>query len=201
MAPVDPGAALFIPEKTPLTELETPPALGGRASLAYIIPAWLNWVREVARLLRRINATGIQHGIVTTDDTGTAEVIAGRLENVAFVATDYTADSGAWDVEDTDVTTWHRLLLGRQLFMAWDFRTTTVTGTPTELRVALPGGNVGFLNVTALCVIDDNGTPRVGIAAVTPGGTDLVFTRLDGGTFATSVDGTGVRGSMFAEVE
>tara|TARA_R110000868_G_scaffold78701_12_gene224251 strand:- start:320 stop:922 length:603 start_codon:yes stop_codon:yes gene_type:complete len=199
--PSQTGSALFIPEKTALIELEPPPPLGGRAKYGYIVAAWLAWVREVARLLRRINATGIQHGIVTTDDDGTATVIEGRLENTPYDVLAFTADVGTWDVEALDVVTWHRLLLGRQLFLAWDFRTTTVTGTPAELRAALPGGNIAALNITALCVIDDNGAPTVGVATATPLSPLLVFTRLDGGAFSDSTDGTRVRGSMILETE
>lgn len=199
--PSENGSRLFIPERTALTELENPPTLGGRAKWAYITGAWLGWVREVARLLKRINATGIQHGIVTTDDEGTATVIEGRLENTPYNVLGFTADTGTWVVDEADIVTWHRLLLGRQLLLSFDFRTTTVTGSPTELRAELPGGNIAALNMTSLCAISDDGSPTVGIATTTIGSPLLVFTRLDGGSFSNSVDGTSVKGTLFAEME
>lgn len=190
------GSALFVPEKDAIGE-----TLPQNARYVNITRRWLLWVREVSRLLQRFNATGVQNGVVVTDDTGTATVSRNDMEDFFFVATDFTADAGAWVVEVDDAVSFARNTLGRMMVFAFELVGTTVTATPTELRIAIPGGIVSQRQISNLVYLNDNGTPAVGLATAQDSGTTVVITRLDGAAFATSADATDVRGELLMEIE
>jgi hypothetical protein len=188
------GSAIFIPESIAISELEP-----GKSRFTTITRQWLAWVREVSRLLQRINATGTQNGVVVTDDTGTATVVDLAMENVPYDAATFTASSGTWTVAEADVTTWARVQLGKQLFLRFHFTATSVSATPAELRVTLPAGT-SLVAESAVCYLSDNGTAAAGIASTTAAGSTLVFTRLDGANFSIAADATVVKGQMRVEL-
>jgi hypothetical protein len=189
------GKDLYLPERMAIGELKQ----STRYSDA--TPQWMTWFREVSRLLRRINATGHQNGVVVTDDTGTATVSPNDMETVLYAAGDFTASSGTWTVDEADVTTFARNRLGRMLTLAFELIGTSVSATPAELRIALPGGFIAQRQISNMVCLNDNGTPAVGRATVAEDGTYCAITRLDEANFATATDATDVRGEILIEVE
>jgi hypothetical protein len=189
------GTKLFVPESDALTELQQ----GSRYGI--VTRRWLMLFREISRLLARFSATGEQNGVVITDDTGTAVASRNTMENVPYLAGNFTASAGAWTVAEADIITYASNRLGRMMVVAFELTATTVTATPGELRIDLPGDAIAQRQISTLCYLSDNGTPAVGRATVTDGGTYIVISRLDAANFAAAADTTDVRGEILLEVE
>jgi hypothetical protein len=163
-------------------------------------PKWREWVRTVSDLLTRISVSGTTYGIVVTDSGGVAQAVVGEMDAVPFVAGDFTADAGTWTVEEADCA-YAFFRIGRMVTLGIELVDTTVAGGPSELRILLPEGFIAARVMTTPVLVHDNGTPAMGLATTTDGGTQLLITRLDGAAFAAATDATDVRGTVTIEVD
>jgi len=58
----------------------------------------------------------------------------------AYSSGDFTSSSGTWVVEAGDVATYIYVILGKLMIVLWYLNTTTITGTPTLIKIAVPAG-------------------------------------------------------------
>lgn len=82
----------------------------------------------------------------------------GSAIDVAFNAGDFTAPTGTWTVTSGQVGYFYYWLRGRVLDIRVQVLSTTITGTPAYLRVALPGGmTAGHGSNTAASALSGGG--------------------------------------------
>ena len=58
---------------------------------------------------------------------------------VTFAAGNFTSSSGTWVVASGDQITFAYTLIGKTITIVFDISTSTVTGSPSELRITIPG--------------------------------------------------------------
>jgi len=126
----------------------------------------------------------------------------------AYAAGDFTASSGTWTVDAGDVGHYRYRLSGRTLEISWYLNTTSVSATPTTLKIRLPGGFTGLVGPRAIGTLNvsDNGATFVQSNSEVPsGGTTIDLYKTPnaggGGTFAVAVNTTYVSGSIRPEVQ
>ena len=116
--------------------------------------------------------------------------------DVPFNAGDFTSDVGTWTVDPADVFNYTWINYGGRVHtLIIQLNQTSVTGTPAELRVALPGGllNRKFLETTGYC--NNNGGANEDMKATIsgPGGTFVRLSRLSAAAWTASVNLTAAR--------
>lgn len=120
------------------------------------------------------------------------DALVGEWTSVTFAAGDYTASSGNWTLVSGDVIRNRYAVINKQLFWIVMVTTTTVSATPSGLRIAIPTGSFATTNqACAVAYMNDNGTVRECYAQPNDG-THLQIVRKDGGNFATATDTTAV---------
>jgi hypothetical protein len=94
----------------------------------------------------------------------------GHWKTYPYSAGNFTANTGTWTVEAGDVTNLTYMLIGKTLFVDFNLLGTSVSGSPTQLRILIPealsvavsaGGNPFFYSQ------DGYATSLVGIAVLT----------------------------------
>lgn len=121
---------------------------------------------------------------------------------VAHSAGNFTSDSGSWTVDAGDQTTYAYTLVGKTMTVAFAIVTSDVGGTPTQLRIAIPGGFTAAKTIYNTCYTIDAGTPGLGIATVSASGTVIqVFRQGAAAWTTTSGDDTQVIGQITFEVQ
>jgi len=129
----------------------------------------------------------------------------GEWQAPAFNAADFTASAGNWTVAAGDVLYLKYTLIGKTMMVAFDIQTTTLSGTPTNLRIAIPGGFSVAAGVDVRMpgqAIDNGGAAAIAMIRVVAG-TSYISIFKDyaaTGTFAVATDNTGVRGVVMFEV-
>ena len=119
----------------------------------------------------------------------------------------YAANSGAtWTIDDADITTFTWQLIGKRMFITCYLATTTIaTATPTQLTIPIPNSKVANkLSMGWARFFDLNaggGTGYQGKIHVNAGGTNLILTKFDDTTFATSSHGWYVQFTFDFEVQ
>jgi hypothetical protein len=89
-----------------------------------------------------------------------------------YSGANFTSNAGSWTVDAADVTTYAYRLSGKTLMVSWYLQSTSVTGTPTVLRVAVPNGFTITKAGLFPLVHDDAGAGNAGsFCLVNPGGT------------------------------
>lgn len=174
---------LFIPEKVALAEVDKSATSGGK--FVRIVKDWLSLIRQI---VKRLNEASIMAFIYYPPFT-------------AFTAADFTSDSGTWEVDVTDLVEWSFARIGNLLFLSFELDTTTVTGTPSELRAAIPFGLIANRYMSNPCILSDNGVYAPGKVRVELLDTYLRFTRADGAAFTASTNNTNVLGQIWIEVQ
>jgi hypothetical protein len=107
----------------------------------------------------------------------------------AFSAGDYTSNSGAWTVIAGNVFNFQVIRNGRLITVVIELSATTVTGTPSELRLALPPGIVIDAFTEALGYCNPNGgANELMLVTLTTGATFIKFMRF---TLANWIAGAG----------
>jgi hypothetical protein len=117
---------------------------------------------------------------------------------VTFSAGDYTASSGNWTLTSPDQVNLSYAMEGRKMTLAFQLQNTSVSATPTNLRIAIPGGRTVDIETEApLSRLSDNGTLVTGIAFANPGVTYIsIYHTNIATTFATSTNATDVKGQI-----
>jgi hypothetical protein len=194
-----PSAELFLPEAQAIGE-SRPHNRRSDPWLITVSQPWLSFFRVLIFYLKKIFLTGVQNGIIVTDDEGNAMAVPFLTENVPYDAAAFTADVGAWTVDEADIVNFSRLPLGNMRWFDFNIQNTTVTATPTILSVTIPGGGISAHFMQAVCEIDDGGTLTSGLAYVEENGTTINFVRQDRAALAISADATAVRGQLLVEI-
>ena len=114
---------------------------------------------------------------------------------VTFSAGDFTADGGvgsAWTVASGDVADNRYMLVGKTLWYSVRVATSTVGGSPTSLRVAIPGGFTANATTSVACgYMNDAGTSRRDVLVEAGSGVTYVSIQRDAGTaFADATNTT-----------
>jgi hypothetical protein len=133
---------------------------------------------------------------VANGGTGISSLAA---TSVAFSAGDFTADTGTWTVEAADVQQYSYLSIGVLMIVHVTILNSSVSGSPNELRIKIPGGKTCARRISIPATIIDNGTFRVGAAYAPSGSTTLNVAIAAGGTFATASNTTHVTGTFIIE--
>jgi hypothetical protein len=120
-----------------------------------------------------------------------------------YAAGSFTSNVGSWTVDAGDVTTFAYRLSGRTMTLSWYLQTTSVSGTPTQLRMAIPGPFTAAKAGLFPIVHDDAGGGNAGsFALVTGPGSTTVdnYKAYGGGSFANATNTTRVFGTITFEV-
>jgi len=76
---------------------------------------------------------------------------------VAHNAAHFTATSGTWTVEAGDLWSFWYTIIGKSMIIAFDIVTSSVSATPTDLRILIPGGYIPNANtMTVGHALDQN---------------------------------------------
>jgi hypothetical protein len=120
----------------------------------------------------------------------------------AYVAGDFTPSVGTWTVDAGDITTYAYRLSGHTLTVSWYLQTTTVSGTPTNLRIKIPNGFTAAKNSLHTVVHDDAGAGNAGsFCLVSASGTTIDTYKTYGtGSFANATNTTRLFGTITFEV-
>lgn len=123
--------------------------------------------------------------------------------SVAFADCTFSAQSGLWTVASGDLAYYKYAKVGKLLFIKGAIITSTVTATPTELRITAPpgitfSGNDSF----GFTVYSQDGfvTQDCGQSIARSASNLLVFKPRVGGTWATTADLTAVIWNLVVEV-
>src|SRR5690606_17792274 len=65
---------------------------------------------------------------------------ADQWVDMPFDAGNFTTDTGTWTVAEADQNTYAYQIDGNKMTVSFDIRTSTVASSPTQLRIAVPGG-------------------------------------------------------------
>jgi hypothetical protein len=106
----------------------------------------------------------------------------GHWTAIGYSGANFTASAGSWTVDAGDQTAYAYMLAGRTLWLAFVLNSTSVTGTPTELRIALPSGSTAALNSGQPFSYMDGTSSGTGVAAT---GINDPFVRLRKDVLAT----------------
>ncbi len=149
-------------------------------------------------------------GVVVPDQIGSAGIkerdrtlSLGQFTTPTFSALNFTSPTGAWTLASGDVTTYEYQVVGTTMTVNFRLVTTTVTGTPAALLIAIPGGYTSAARASGVFIGNSNGGAFfTSEMEVTSGGTTIVlYPALNGiGTWAAGTDNTNVRGSFSFEV-
>lgn len=101
-----------------------------------------------------------------------------------------------WTVEAGDQTTLAYTRIGTTLIVAFEIVGSTVSGTGSELRIALPLSLTGAKAVITPCYIIDNNTRTTGWAGVGSGSSYIAISRTDNANFAAATNTTSVYGTI-----
>src|SRR5262249_42789078 len=131
-------------------------------------------------------------------------VALGEWTAVSFASGNFTASSGNWTLTSGDQLLFRYSLIGKTLLIHFRLDTTTVSATPTNLRVTLPGGfTVAQDGFAGGLVYNDNATGWDGGGQIyaTATKTYIELYRSDLAAWATSTDQTYVRGQAAVEIQ
>jgi hypothetical protein len=146
-------------------------------------------------------------GWATYQHDGTAWILItheqGAWVTPTYSAGNFTSNVGSWTVEAGDINAYAFRLSGRTLTVSWYLQTTSVTGTPTQLRIAIPGGfTAGKASLHPL-VHDDAGAGNAGSFCLLTGtGATTIdnFKAYGGGAFANATNTTRLFATITIEI-
>jgi len=118
-----------------------------------------------------------------------------------FSAGDFTANgSMTWTVASGDVVADSYFIVGRNLFLAFRYQTTTVGGTPNTLLLkTIPSTYTFLAGWDAVIFGTDNGT-NTGVWCFNNASTQIGFAKLAGGNWAASTDNSKIAGCLAVPV-
>jgi hypothetical protein len=118
-----------------------------------------------------------------------------------FNAANFDADVGTWTVEAGDVAFMKYHLRGNQLSIHFNVTGSTVSGSPSQLRIwnGQWGGFVTNGGANPICSAIDNGSRSPGIGLVYISSSHYFITKLDATNWAASVNNTYISGVFTME--
>lgn len=123
------------------------------------------------------------------------------LTTVAHSSGNFTASSGTWTVESGDHTLLAYVQIGKMMCVTFDLQTTSVSATPTELRIAIPNSKTAARTASAgMFAYNQNGTPGTG-NAVASSTTLALYRDLAATAWSTATNTTRVQGTVWFEVQ
>lgn len=124
----------------------------------------------------------------------------GNWIDVAHAGANFTASSGTWTVDSGDQTIFRYRQHGNQLTYDIALTGTSVSATPSFLRIALVNGLVCAGGFGPLILIVDNAVRVAGRPLFN--GTDAYISleRMDGGAFAAATNTTTIQGLLIGKV-
>lgn len=198
------GSLRFVTEDTDVGPSETVANMNVQASGTFSStspPAsWnfdiLNGAGSDRVLVLTKDGATLEHGLSTYDRT-TAD---GIWTTYSFNAANFTASTGDWTVADADEVFARYTLVGKTMTVAFEFRTTTVSATPAELRFTIPGSKTAATANASAVYCSDNGTWVPCLAEVDAAATVITFTD-QSGAWAAATDTTAVVGQITFEIQ
>lgn len=170
-------------------------------------------IEIVSGAQRTIIDGGDDLGQMVISDSGTNTLIIDPKKNVTeravtFDAANFTAATGNWTVAAGDQTML-RYQVKDDIMTVWFFiETSTVSATPAELRITIPGSKVAVYSASNPVWINQNGTYAIGRALVQessagtpPADTYIAIRLVDGANFTTTADTTTVEGQISFKVQ
>lgn len=153
-------------------------------------------------------AAGVGTAILTYDDANSRWRLVHHEQGAPITPTfadgHYTGAGvdADWALASGDRTTQMYILRGRQLFVTWYLATTSVTNTPTTLRItnaAWGGFTVAKTKLRSVMYDDNGGGNTFGYAQVTASGTEISIFKLSG-NFSNAANTTNAFGDLDFEV-
>jgi len=105
---------------------------------------------------------------------------------------------GTWVVDPADLQAMIYTVVGRTIMLSYGILSSTVTGTPTMLRFALPGVIATRLFL-ATCRIQSGGVEYVGRAYAYTGINTISVEKTDGSVWSTQANTTLIQGELYFE--
>jgi hypothetical protein len=116
---------------------------------------------------------------------------AGERQDVAFSAGNFTANTGTFVVASGDQTSYAYTLIGDKMTLSVSISTATVTGSPANLRVAIPTSKTGAVQAGGGGVRYYNGTSwNLAMWRIFAGGTVVLIELPAAATFTNNTDAT-----------
>ena len=125
--------------------------------------------------------------------------------DVAFSAGNFTSDSGSWTVASGDVDYFAYRVLNKTMSISFRIVGSTVSGSPNQLRIAIPASATSAGGPTTICRAIDNGTDRFGVLSTAIGFQyvyilAISFATATNVTWANATDTTSVWGQIEIEI-
>jgi len=128
------------------------------------------------------------------------QLVTSEWTTPAFAAGNFTSDSGTWVVAAGDVTTYAYKIVDKVMHLSFHIVTSTVTGTPGELRIAIPGSKVAAKSTRGLCQAY-NGSWAAGAMSAAASGTYIsLYSTAALGGWTAGTDDRVVAGSLSFEI-
>jgi hypothetical protein len=119
---------------------------------------------------------------------------------VPFSAANHTSNVGTWVVEAADQINYaYARLNANTVIITFDFRGTTVTGSPQFLYLKMPGGLAGRNTSQTAIACTNAGAPITGSVYVQPGSPNLYVMLANIGAWSASTNLTNVMGTVFVD--
>jgi hypothetical protein len=117
---------------------------------------------------------------------------------IVFEAGNFTASTGIWNVSFSNQVTATYTLSGKVLDLWFDFATTTVSETPSNLRFALPSSLTAAITgyVGVMEYLDNGGIATMGTAYVGSGNPYVQFSKAGGDNWSVATDTTSLHGHV-----
>jgi hypothetical protein len=129
---------------------------------------------------------------------GRSAAKSGVPTSIVFEAANFTASRGIWNVSFGNQVTATYTLSGKVLDLWFDFATTTVSETPSNLRFALPSSLTAAITgyVGVMEYLDNGGVATMGTAYVGSGNPYVQFFKVGGDNWSVATDTTSLHGHV-----
>jgi hypothetical protein len=108
----------------------------------------------------------------------------GHWMDVPYNAANFTVvPSGTWTVPSGSISTYAYCLIGKTMVLAFYAVNTTVSGSPTQLRVSIPAGMTATREFRTAAIFNDAGTDTTGILGISAGATSVYVGKLQTAAF------------------
>jgi hypothetical protein len=124
----------------------------------------------------------------------------GHWISVPYNAGNYSANVGTWTVEAGDQTWLEYTVIGKTMMIGFQISSTSVSGSPVNLQMVLPGGftETGYIRIPY--AYQDNGVAGTGVAIALNGKVLFAKDVTGSATWTTSTNNTGVFGTVIVHI-
>jgi len=145
-------------------------------------------------------------GAITYTHDGTNWLLVAHEQGAWITPTyngaNFSSNAGSWLVEAGDIATYAYRVSGKTITVSWYLQATTVSGSPTQLRILIPGGYNAAKSSLHPIVHDDAGVGNAGsFCLITGGGATTIdcYKAYGAGSFGASA-ATRLFGTVSLEV-